>query len=350
MDRIKSAEIFVRVVELSSFTAASRDMNIPKSTVSAAIRQIETGLGTTLLQRTTRRMHITHEGQLVYEHCKGLLASVEEIHGLFSKNRGELTGSVRVDMAQALARNIVLPRLAEFLDEHPKLKVELSGTDSRVDMIQDGFDCVLRMGQLRNSNLFARRLGHFRQLNCASPGYLSRHGTPQNLADLAQHRMLRYSPGFKRQDEPRTSPDSAQREPLSYPSGFGGPATEFKYPQGNGYATLPMDGNLTVSNTEIYEGACVAGLGIIQAPQPCVQHYLDSGQLVSIMPELLAEPMPVSLLYADRRHLTRRTRALMDWLENLLQPYLIKTSPPTAPAPHTVATPAANEAANGGVQ
>lgn len=325
MDRIKAAEIFIRVVELSSFTATAREMGLPKASVSAAIRQIEENLGITLLQRTTRQMHITHDGQVVYDRCKVLLAELEDIRSLFRKGNRELDGSVRVDMAHSLARNVVVPQLPRFLEAHPNLKVELSGTDRRIGLVQDGFDCVLRLGKLASSNLFARHLGHFRRVNCASPGYLSRHGTPQTLADLAQHKMLHYMPGFS------------------------GPTPGFMHPDGDHYATVPMNGDLTVSNTEIHEGACVAGLGIIQVPAPVVQHYIDTGQLISFMPHLEAEPIPVSLLYANRRHLPRRTRVLMDWLEHILQPYLMETAAQAASAdakPNAGSDPAAV----GGVQ
>lgn len=299
MDRIDTIRIFIRVAELSGFTAAAAEMGLPKASVSTAVRRLEEKLGVCLLHRTTRQVRITHDGHVFYERCKNLLADVDELYGLFEQGHEDLTGRLRVDMASGLVRSIVAPKLPAFLDAHPLLELELSGIDRRVDLVREGFDCVLRIGKLGDENLFARRLGLFRMLNCASPGYLSRYGTPETLDELTQHRMVHY---------------------LANP---GGAPSGFEYPDGPGYSTLPMVGTLTVRDTESYESACLANLGIIQAPEPGMRHYLDTGQLVEVLPGLRAEPMPVSLLYAQSHHLPRRTRVFMDWLEDVLRPYLM---------------------------
>ena len=204
-------------------------------------------------------------------------------------------------MSLAVARDVVLPRLPEFMQAHPELEIELSSTDRRVDLIREGFDCVLRVGTLADSSLIARPIGEYRMLNVASPAYLERYGVPQTIADLAGHRLIHYvstlggrSPGFEYVDT--TAPTGAA-------------ATLFQ----------PMAGALTVNNSDSYLGACLAGLGIIQSPEVGLQRWIDAGRLVEVLPDYRPSPMPVSLLYANRRHLPRRVRAFMTWIEKLIR-------------------------------
>ncbi|WP_288012703.1 LysR family transcriptional regulator, partial [Diaphorobacter sp.] len=165
--------IFVRVAELASFTQAAEALGIPKASASTAVQQLETQLGTRLLHRTTRRVQLTQDGQAYYERCKDLLADVDELQSMFQHPDGAgLKGRVRIDMSTGMARNVVVPRLPELLARHPGLEVELSSTERRVDVVREGFDCVLRTGAVVDSSLVARPLGLARLVNCASPAYL----------------------------------------------------------------------------------------------------------------------------------------------------------------------------------
>ncbi|AXQ28339.1 LysR family transcriptional regulator [Solimonas sp. K1W22B-7] len=298
MNRLEAMQTFVRVAELGSFTRAAEALGLPKASVSTAVQQLEAALGTRLLHRTTRRVGMTQDGRVFHERARDLLDDMEELQSLFRQGGQALRGRLRVDMSSGLARNFILPRLPQFLEAHPGLELELSSTDRRVDLVREGFDCVLRVGTLADSSLIARPLGAFRIANCASPAYLRRHGTPQALEDLASHRLIHYVPNLG-----------------ARPDGF-------EYRDGEGYRSLPMAGALTVNNAESYQGACLAGLGIIQAPAAGVQHLLAQGSLVELLPQLRAEPMPVSLLYANRRNLPRRVQAFMDWAAATLQPHL----------------------------
>ena len=298
MNQLEAMQTFIRVAELASFTRAADSLGIPKASASTAVQQLEATLGTRLLHRTTRKVQMTHDGLAFYERCKDLLTDVDEVQAMFQQGEQSLRGRLRVDMSGGVARLFVLPRLPEFTQAHPLLELELSSTDRLVDLVREGFDCVLRVGQLVDSSLVARPLGAFRIINCASPAYLKRHGTPKTLDDLATHQLIHYV------------------------STLGARSPGWEYPDGNGYASLPMSGSITVNNSDSYTAACIAGLGLIQAPAAGLQPLIDAGKLVEVMPDYLAEPMPVSLLYANRRNLPRRVQTFMTWMTQVLTPHL----------------------------
>ncbi len=289
---------FVTVAELASFTRAAERLGMPKARVSTTVQQLEAELGTRLLHRTTRTVRLTPDGEQFRERALLLLADADELQALFQQAPSALRGRLRLDLPIGLARAAVIPRLPEFLALHPQLDVELSTTDRRVDLIHEGFDCVLRIGTLEDSGLVARRLGELAQINVASPAYLAAHGMPHTLADLAVHRLVRYAPGL------------------------GGAPALWEYDIGDGLTTLPMASIVTVTSTDAYQDACIAGLGIIQAPSFWLRSLIDAGRLVEVLPAFRAPPMPVSLLYPHRRHLSKRVQALMDWIDGVLRPFL----------------------------
>jgi DNA-binding transcriptional LysR family regulator len=292
---------FVRVAELGSFTQAAAGLGLPKASVSTSVQRLEALLGARLLHRTTRRVELTQDGRAFYERCRDLLADMDELQAMFQPAHEALRGRLRVDMPQGVARNVLVPRLPEFLAAHPQIELELSSTDRRVDLVREGFDCVLRVGTLADSSLVARPLGHYRLLNVASQGYIAQHGTPQTLADLPRHRLVHYVATL-----------GAKSAGFEYVDPVSG-ATRF----------IDMAGSVTVNNSEAYQAACLAGLGIIQAPASgYLTPLLESGQLVEVLPEWRAAPMPVSLLYANRRHQPKRVQAFMNWVAQVMQPYL----------------------------
>ncbi|WOB08116.1 LysR family transcriptional regulator [Piscinibacter gummiphilus] len=298
MKTIEGLQIFVRVAELSSFTQAAEQLALPKARVSTAVQQLEGQLGTRLLHRTTRKVQLTQDGQAFYERCKDLLADVDELQGMFQHGVQSLRGRLRVDMPTLIARDQIIPRLPEFLAAHPHLSFEFSSTDRRVDVVREGFDCVLRVGPLADSGLVARPVGQLRQINGASPGYLAQHGTPQTLDDLASHRLIHYVPTLG-----------------AKPGGW-------EYVQEGRVRSLAMASVLTVNSTEAYQSACVAGLGLIQAPAAGLASLLARGLLVEVMPQHRAPSLPVSLLYANRRNLPQRVQVFMAWVAETLAPYL----------------------------
>lgn len=300
MNPLDNLQAFVRVAELSSFTQAAQALGLPKASVSTAVQRLESQLGTRLLHRTTRRVQMTQDGQAFYERCRDLLADVEELQTMFLPSPAALRGRLRVDMPIGIARNIVLPRLPQFLRTHPQLEVELSSTDRRVDLVREGFDCVVRVGALSDSSLVARPLGRYALVNCVSPAYVAAFGIPRSLEELPRHRLVHYQPVL------------GPRSPgFEYVDADG--ATRF----------VAMPGELTVNNSEAYLHACLAGLGIIQAPEPAMRPLIERLQLVEVLPRHRAAPMPVSLLYAHRRNLPKRVQVFMQWVESLLKPHLL---------------------------
>lgn len=300
MDQIESMHIFVRVAELSSFTQAAERLGITKASVSAAISQLESKLQTRLFFRTTRKVELTQDGRAYFERCHDLLADLEEAASMFQRGPQDVSGRLRVDMASGIAKNIVVPRLPEFLRTYPKIEIELSSTDRRVDLIREGFDCVLRVGTVVDSSLIARQLGRFRILNCVSPRYVKTYGIPHSIDELRHHRLVHYVPVL------------------------GAKSGGFEYVDTNGEVMdVEMAGNITVNNADAYQAACLAGLGIIQAPEVGVADLLEAGTVVEVMQEFRAEPMPVSLLYANRRYLPKRTQTFMAWIAEVIRPHLM---------------------------
>lgn len=298
MDTAESLQVFVRVAELGSFTRAADSLGTSKASVSAAVSQLEAALGTRLLQRTTRKVQMTQDGQSFYERSKQVLADIEDLQTMFQGD-ADISGRLRVDMPLGVARHIVLPRLPSFLEAHPQVKVELSSTDRRVDVVAEGFDCIVRVGRLDDSTLVARPLGNFRLVNCASPAYLARYGVPRSLQDLAAHRLVDYAPSL------------------------GARAALFEYVDGDAVRTMEMPAAVAVNNSDAYQAACLAGLGIIQAPESGLGEHLAQGRLVEVLPGYRAAPMPVTLLYPNRRQLAKRARLFMLWLGEVMQPWVV---------------------------
>jgi DNA-binding transcriptional LysR family regulator len=298
MNRIDAMHIFVRVAEMASFTRAAESLGLSKASASTAVQQLEGHLGAQLLRRTTRHVQMTQDGERFYERCKSLLADMDELGAMFQRAPQSLRGRLRVDMNSRIASHQVIPRLPQFMREHPHIDVELSCTDRRVDVIGEGFDCVVRVGTLEDSSLVARPLGRLRVINCASPAYLEEHGTPRELSDLVNHKLIHYVSRL------------GQRPP------------GFEYLDGSVCRYLSMPGAFTVNSIDGYEAGCLAGLGIIQAPHAGIWQAIENGSLVEVLPQYRAEPMTVSLLYAQRRNVSARVQVFMDWLADVMAPYL----------------------------
>ncbi len=298
MDKIHAMQLFIRVAELESFSRAADSLGLPKGSVSRQIQALENGLGTQLLHRTTRRVSLTQDGMVYYERAKDLLANLDELDGLFLLDPASISGRLRVDMPVAIARNLVIPRLPQFLQQYPGIELELSSSDRMVDVIREGFDCVVRVGTLKDSGLIARPLGKLSVINCASPDYLTRFGYPETLDDLASHAVVHYALNLG-----------------SRPQGF-------EYYDGESTRWVKTGGILTVNSTETYHASALAGLGIIQVPRVGARDALRAKKLLEILPQYRPVPMPVSLIYPHRRNLSRRVRLFMEWLTELMKAYV----------------------------
>lgn len=298
MDKLNAMQIFLRVAEMSSFTRAADHLGLPKASVSSSIQQLENLLGTRLLHRTTRKVQLTQDGQTFYERCRDVLSDVDELESLFLQTPSAIQGRLRVDMPTGIAKHVVIPRLPDFLAAHPGIEIELNSTDRRVDLVREGFDCVVRIGVLSDSGLIARPLGALDMVNCASPAYIARYGMPEQLSDLANHVMV------------------------GYIATLGAKPDGFEYPLGDAYAMLTMKTVVTVNNADSYTNACLAGLGIIQVPRAGARDCLQDGRLVEVLPQCRARPMPVSIVYPNRRNLSKRVQVFMDWLSACVASYM----------------------------
>lgn len=291
---LQELRVFARVAELGSFSRAADQLGLAKGRVSAAVQQLELEVGARLLHRTTRQVRLTEDGELFLERCSELLADAEQLHAMFQPAPAGLRGRVRVDLPASFARDVVIPRLPEFLAEHPLLEIGISTTDQRVDVVREGFDCVLRVGTLVDSELVARPLGVLRMANVASPAYLRAHGTPRTLEDLARHRVVHYA------------------------GHLGVRGAGWDYEEGGAARHLPMKASVVVNSTDAYQAACLAGLGLIQAPARGTRALVAAGRLVEVLPDLLPAPMPVSLLYPHRRQVPPRVQAVLQWIEQVV--------------------------------
>ena len=293
MDRFDAMRIFTRIVELRSFTQAAHDLGYPKATVTHAIKQLEARLHVRLLQRTTRQVTPTLDGDAYYQRCVRLLADLEETESVFTSAARQPAGKLRVDLHATLAMHFVMPVLDRFCARHPLIELEIGMGDRLVDLVREGVDCVLRVGELGDSSMVARRVALLEQMTCASPAYLAAHGTPRTLAELAGHRAVNFF--------------SAQT----------GKTWPFDFKAGGQVHSVLLPGTVSVNNADAYHACCRAGMGLIQAPRYHLEQALAAGELVEVLADLRPDPVPVSVLYPHLRQLSPRVRVFADWVAGL---------------------------------
>jgi DNA-binding transcriptional LysR family regulator len=236
MQNLETILIFLTVADMGSFTRAADSLGIQKGRASTAVRKLEDDLGVRLLHRTTRSVHLTEDGRAFHVRARDLLADVDDLTSMFAGDHVALRGRLRVDLPTEVARSTVVPALPEFMAANPELELELSSSDRQVDLVQEGFDCVLRLGPIGDETLIARRLGKLRMVNAASPAYLAGYGVPRSLEDLQHqgHRTIHFS------------------------TMLGARPYGWEYPNGDSYATLQLAGALHVNSAQTYEAAAVA--------------------------------------------------------------------------------------------
>ncbi|WP_322040475.1 LysR family transcriptional regulator [Burkholderia diffusa] len=296
MDHLHAMRIFARVAHLGSFTKAAEQLQLPRPTVSNAVQYLEIHLRVRLLQRTTRRVALTAEGATYYERCTRLLADLDDAETLFDDAGAAPRGAIRVDLPERFALNKVIPALPDFHARYPDLRVVLSTTDRFVDLVADGIDCAVRVGVLSDTSLVARRVGEMAQINCASPAYLARYGTPRSPDDLPDHVAVGYF-------------SSRTGRELDW---------EYADMDSGALQTVKMRSVVAVNSSQAYLACCLAGLGLIQAPRDGLAPLLEDGSLVEVLPEWHAAPLPVSVVFPNSRHLAPRVRIFVDWLAQTL--------------------------------
>jgi len=301
MDRFQEMQVFVRIAERRSFSQAAEDLRIPRATVTNLIKRMEKRLGARLLERTTRQVRLTHDGEAYYQRCVRLLADLEEADGAFLNTAPK--GLLRVNAQGTLAKYFLMPGLPGFLERYPDIVLHLGEDDRLVDLVREGVDCVLRSGTLQDSSLAGRQIALMPQVTVASPAYLARFGEPTGLDDLAGHRAVDY-----------ISSATGRAMPLDF------------MVDGRNVTARPAS-VVSVTGAELYTGAALAGLGLVQVPRYRVERELAAGHLRVVLPDLPPAPMPVSVLYPQNRQVSARVRVFTQWLAQVFATAFDQTMP-----------------------
>lgn len=295
MDRIQAMQTFVRVAEAGNFVRAAETLNLPASTVTTTIKNLEKYLKVRLFNRTTRRVSLTSEGLQYLTKCREILTLIAHTEASLSDSVMRPQGRLRVDMPAGIAHFIVMPKLTDFFQRYPDIYLMIGVSDRKIDLIQEGVDCVIRTGELSDSNLVARPLGQFRWSTFASPTYIRKYGEPQSPYDLSEHRAVHYfSSQSKRPNELHFYHDS---EKLS----------------------VPVEGSIAVNETGLYIKMCLEGLGLVQLTEHIVSKHLAEGNLVEVLTDWRPPSVPVTLLYPHQRFLSPAVRAFTDWIAEIME-------------------------------
>lgn len=291
MDQLQAIRAFARVVEAGNFTRAADSLDMPNATLSKLVQELEAHLGVRLLQRTTRRVTVTPEGQDYYAKATRVLRDLEDIDSTFNVARSKPRGHLRIDIGGSTARDVLVPLLPDFLSRYPDIRIDLGVSDRSVDLISDNVDCVIRGGALDASSLVARGIGHATMVTCASPDYLRHNGIPAYPEELRNgHRLV------------------------SYLSPQNGRAVPFRFERDGERSELKIEHRIGVNESNAHLAACVAGLGIIQTFSYAAGAALRDGTLVEILPDWRPAPYPFHVVYPHNRYVTHRLRVFIDWL------------------------------------
>lgn len=294
MDRLLSMEVFVSVVELGSFTAAANQFKITPPMVSKHITSLEKRLGSTLIARTTRTQKLTEIGRNYYENCKHILGKITDAEAGAEALGGHPKGHLRVNASMWFGSLTLAPLVCDYLHQYPEVNIELSLTDRYVDIVEEGFDVAIRIGELKDSNLVARRLSMFEVSICASPDYLAKAGTPQSPDDLIKHQCLGFTnwhnQGGWQLIQKQLSPKARQVP---------------RFESDNGQALLT---------------AAIKGIGIIMQPKELLRKDIEAGKLIELLKEHLPPARPIYAVYPSERQLAPKLTSFVDFLLSKLRP------------------------------
>ncbi|HCM7679214.1 TPA: LysR family transcriptional regulator [Klebsiella aerogenes] len=292
LNLFESIKIFIEIIESGSFTRAAENLQIHRPAVTKALQQLEQHCGVRLLQRTTRQIHLTPDGEAFYRRSKPLLAQADDLMESFAPQR-PLRGQLRIDMPISLAKLVVVPNLPAFYQQHPEIEIVLSSSDRQRDMLREGLDCVLRIGELEDGDYIARHLGTVGMKTCASPAYLAKYGVPATLDDLRHHQAINWLNNSNHQ------------------------TMRWVFQTDAGQQNISLAGKLVVDNSETYIAAGLAGLGIMQGLDLFLHPWLKSGELVEVLPNNPVPSRKLSLIY-PHRHVSRKVRVFAEWLATML--------------------------------
>jgi LysR family transcriptional regulator, regulator for bpeEF and oprC len=290
MDQLLAIRTFVRIAEAGSFGKAADQLNIPRSTASKLIQDLEQMLGTRLVQRTTRQATVTPEGAAYYERALRLLGDLDEMDGEARRTRAQPKGRLRVDIGSAHANFALIPALPDFQARYPDIDLRLGVSDRPADMVGEGIDCVIRGGELAESTLIARKLCELDMVLCAHRDYIDRHGMPAHPSDLeARHRVCAYF-------------SSLTGRPFS-----------LRFERGGERVEVQPGGNIAVNESTAHLTTLASGLGIGQTFRYQVRPWLERGEVVEVLPEWRLARHPLYAMYPQSRHMNAKARVFIDW-------------------------------------
>ncbi len=295
MDRFQEMQVFVRIAQCGSFSQAAEDLQIPRATVSNLVKRLEQRLGVRLLERTTRQVRTTQEGESYYHRCLRILADLEDADSSFQNKPPK--GVLRVNLQGTLAKHFVMPNIQDFVSRYPDISLHIGEDDRLVDLVKEGVDCVLRAGHLQDSSLIAKPLANMEQITVASPAYIKQFGEPKTLAALKDHKAV------------------------AYLSSVVGLDTSLDFILDNKTMEFSLNSTVSVTGADLYTDAALSGLGLIQVPRYRVEQTLAEGRLQQVLSEFLVPVMPVSILYPQNRQVSARVRVFVDWLSEQFSQY-----------------------------
>ncbi len=294
MEDFAAISAFVRVVEAKSFAAAAAQLGMTPSGVSRAVSRLEESLGARLLYRSTRSLRLTDDGASFHARCKEILADLAEATEALGYAARKPTGKLRIGVPASVGRTVIIPRLAEFEQRYPDIRLELSMCDYPYDLNEEGIDCAVRVGPLEDSSLIARKIGYLRNVIIASPEYLARYGAPQSLDDLKNHRCINY-----------VQPNGRPRQ--------------WQFDTPSGQVGVDIDAHILINDAESVIQAVVSGLGITQAPHVIASCMLDFGKLELVMTDTISTGKPVWIVYPQKKHLSARVQAFIEWVREVFE-------------------------------
>jgi LysR family transcriptional regulator, regulator for bpeEF and oprC len=294
MDKFQAMSLFVRIVETGGIARAAESLRIPKATATTLIQRLEASLEVKLLNRTTRRVSVTPDGAAYYARAAAILAEVRDAEEALSRHAAAPRGRIRVDAPTLLARSVIVPGLPDFFARYPDMELALACNERHFDLVAEGIDCALWIGEVGDGGLVARRVGFVYFATCAAPAYLAAHGRPAHPRELAQHRCINHF-------SPRT-----------------GETVEWIFSKGAERVQAIFPGHLALEDENSYVAAAEAGLGIAQMPAFVVKEAMERGALDLVLGEWFPEPSPLHIVYPQSRHLSRRVRVFVDWLATLI--------------------------------
>ncbi|HYR67326.1 MAG TPA: LysR family transcriptional regulator [Reyranella sp.] len=289
IDHASEMAAFVRVVDLKGFSAAAPSLGLTPSAVSKLVTRLETRLGARLLQRTTRALHLTEDGEVFYAAAQRIVGEIETLENQIAGQSGNPHGVLRVTTSLAFSTHQLTPVLPEFLARHPLIELDLLPTDRVIDMVEEGVDVAIRIGRLADTSFMARKIGEDKRLICAAPAYLARHGTPRRPADLARHNCI----------------VSRERGYLNrWPFRIDGQVSE-----------IDVAGRIAVNEGEMQMQLALQGIGIVRLTRLTMARAIRDGALVRLLDDYSAdEPVGIHAVYPHRRHLAPKVPAFVNFL------------------------------------